>query len=958
MEVTRQEVIEALGRVVTRGVRLIALADDMGLRKQDHAQLRALLTELVGEGKVEILPGSAFALAASGRAEADGDGDGSGRRRRRRTTVATEAPPVSAGAVPPPRALPRKPSLPWSGRRVGHGGDGADKKAPAPAPVAAPPAPTVAPVVAAAAKRGKIVKGRVVGAPDPQGRPIGRITVHPAGYGFVSLDDGTDVFVPAKYRGASLDGDRVILETWTGIKGTEGRVIEIVARGRARLTGILRRTGRSVWIEPDDPRIAGDYGRVALDDAAPQGHDGDAVVAEITRYPDVSGGGLGARLLKVLGDPDDPRTEIEKILAVSAVPTEFPDDALQQAEITAQEVGPVDLADRIDLRDRRFCTIDPETARDFDDALCIETGPHGGPRVWVAVADVSHYVRWGDALDRESTIRGVSVYLPDRVIPMLPHQLSSGICSLNPNVDRCAMVVRLDYTDDGELLDTGYAAAVIRSQARLDYPGAAAALGGDFRGRREMYRGWEDELHALNRLAQKLRVRRRARGALDLDIPEPKVILDADDARLVRDVVRAKGDPEVKKAYELVEEFMIAANEAVGAFFRKRDVPTVWRVHAPPDPDRVATLAELLGAYGIHFDIEEATTPLGMKWVLDQVLTMPASRSLSFLVLRTLTQAVWDTVPVGHFGLASGDYLHFTSPIRRYPDLLVHRLLKYYLHRDGQPSGSHYRREPPTIERLSELAAASSAHERRAMEAEREAVAMYRAYLVREQIGEHYTGTISAVTSFGAFVEIDEPFVEGLIKLDSLGEDFGFDELHMRLRGRRSGLTIALGDTVTVEIQNVSVLKRRVDLALVSGGKVRGRDTAEEASSGNGDRRRRRRAERPTERDRPAARPHREAATTTRIRPLPTQLEPEPVVEAAPVRETRVGLAGKRKAGRAVEKAVVGRVEKGAARRTGAGAGAGGKMRLKVSHRGPGRADDTGGSRPRKGKVKPKAKKR
>src|SRR5262249_55583121 len=376
-------------------------------------------------------------------------------------------------------------------------------------------------------------------------RVIGRITVHPAGYGFVASEAGETVFVPAKFRGTSLDGDRVAVDTWPGVRGTEGRVSEVLARGRARLTGILRRVGRAVYLEPDDPRISSDYGRGALEDAA-LGKDGGAIVVEITRYPDAARRELGGKLLKVLGDPEDSRTEIEKILACAVIPIEFPDEAAAQAKQTSQELGPADLADRIDLRDRRFCTIDPETARDFDDALCIEDGPHGGPRVWVAVADVSHYVRWDDALDKEAQIRGVSVYLPDRVIPMLPHQLSAGICSLNPMVDRCAMVVRLDYTSEAELSDVGYAAAVIRSKARLDYPGVAAALEGDFRGRREEYRQWAGELSRLDALARQLRKKRQARGALDLEIAEPKVVLDADDPRLVRDVVKAKGDPVVK----------------------------------------------------------------------------------------------------------------------------------------------------------------------------------------------------------------------------------------------------------------------------------------------------------------------------------------------------------------------------------------------------------------------------
>jgi ribonuclease R len=844
----RRPIVETLERLVTPGIKLTALADQLGLRKQDYARLRATLLKMVEDGVARILPGGAFALAPSGR-----PGD-------------RKATPGPRTAELGPRPEPKKPA------------DGAKPKKPGKLPwkAAQPERPKRVTRPPISEARGPT--------PDARSAPFatGRITVHPAGYGFVETDEGFDVFIPAKYRGESLDGDRVSVSTWPGVKGTEGRVEEVLARGRARLTGVVRRVGRGIFLEPDDPRIAADYGRVALDGTASAvtASENAVVVVEITRYPTAGAKELAGRILKVLGEAGDPRTEIEKIIAVSSIPVEFPDAAAAQAHHTSQELGPADFADRIDLRGRRFATIDPETARDFDDALCVEDGPHGGPRVWVAVADVSHYVRWDDALDREAQIRGVSCYLPDRVIPMLPHQLSSGICSLNPEVDRCAMVVRLDYTEAGDLVDTGYAAAVIKSHARLDYPGAAAALQGDFRGRREIYRGWSSELGRLDALAQKLRAKRRARGALDLELPEPKVVLDADDPRLVRDVVKAKGDPQVKRAYELVEEFMIAANEAVGRFFRQRNAPTVWRVHAPPARERVELLAQLLGAFGIELDVEAAMTPLGMKAALDRVNEQAnIARSLSYLVLRTLTQAVWDTVPIGHFGLASGDYLHFTSPIRRYPDLLVHRLLKHHLHRDGQPSGGGYREPPPPTERLGELASASSAHERRAMEAEREAVAMYRAYLVRDQVGEQVQGTISAVTSFGAFVEIEDPYVEGLIKLDTLGpESFEFDEVHMRLRGKKTGKTLTLGDQVLVEIADVSVARRRIDLKLVA-----------------------------------VARGSRVAATRG---------------------ELRAPIPDRRRAGRDVERAAVERVEPGAPRRGKPGAGKRGGLSLKVSHRG------------------------
>jgi ribonuclease R len=879
----RQAVIDCLSRLVTPGIKLTALADELGARKHEYAELRSILFDLVEEGTVHVLTGGAFALAPSGRASDP---------HNKPIPPLDVKPPVAALRKPvkPPAKPTAKPKLPWnkpappptshkkSGPREEYDPETGEIRVVRDAPVDARPngrprTPSIPP--------GPDGKPK----PDRQFDPnlVGRITVHPAGYGFVQTDVGDTVFVPAKYRNLSLDGDRVAVDTWPGVRGTEGRVVEVLARGRARLTGILRRVARTVYLEPDDPRIAADYGRVGIEDA-PIGKDGDAVVIEITRYPDAARRELAGKMLKVLGDPEDPRTEIEKILACAVIPIEFPEEAQAQAKVTPQEVGPGDLADRIDLRDRRFCTIDPETARDFDDALCIEDGPHGGPRVWVAVADVSHYVRWNDALDKESTIRGVSVYLPDRVIPMLPIQLSANICSLNPLVDRCAMVVRLDYTEDGDLHDVGYAAAVIKSKARLDYPGVAAALGGDFRGRREIYRPWEAELQRLHALSRVLRGKRQARGALELELSEPKVVLDADDPRLVRDVVKAKGDPAVKQAYQLVEEYMIAANEAVGSFFRKRAATTVWRVHAPPKQDRVAQLAELLEAYGIVVDVEQAVTPLGMKKVLDQIAEKPGAQALSFLVLRTLTQAVWDTVPIGHFGLASGDYLHFTSPIRRYPDLLVHRLLKYHLHRDGQPSGGGYSKPPPETEILAQLARDSSTHERRAMEAEREAVAMYRAYLMRDQVGQRFEGLISAVTNFGAFVEIEVPYVEGLIKLDTLGDEpWDFDQIHMRLTGRKTGKSIELGDKVMVEVNNVSVIRRRIDFTLIA-----------------------------------VAHAGKKPVTHAK--------------RAAPEPATKAKFPKARKAGREVEKATRGQTERGAAPRRERGAG--GKLQLGVSHRG------------------------
>src|SRR5262249_8216689 len=353
--------------------------------------------------------------------------------------------------------------------------------------------------------------------PPPAAAVVGRIRVHPAGYGFVERDDGeADVFVPARFRGTALDGDRVRLATWIGYRGTEGRVEEVVARGRAKLTGRVRLAGKKQTFEPDDPRGATSHGVLAVEEeGSVVAREGQCVLAEITRYEAPA----AVRIVRILGEDGDVRTEVAKVIACAEIPEQFSDDALAAARRTPTEVRADDLADRIDLRDRPFYTIDPETARDFDDAAGLEDRG-AGIRPWGAVADVSHYVRPGSALDREARIRGCSVYLPDRAIPMLPAELSAEMCSLKAEVDRLAMVVRIDLDADGVAHDKAFCAAVIRSRARLDYAGVAAALAGDFRGERARYREWAESLARMRGLAAKMRAHRKARGALELDVAE------------------------------------------------------------------------------------------------------------------------------------------------------------------------------------------------------------------------------------------------------------------------------------------------------------------------------------------------------------------------------------------------------------------------------------------------------
>jgi ribonuclease R len=644
----------------------------------------------------------------------------------------------------------------------------------------------------------------------------GRIKIHPVGYGFVVPDDKSeDVHVSARNRGAAMDADTVEIEAWPAVRGVEGRVLRVIARGRAKITGQLARMGRQQVLQPDDPRITGP---VSLRGPIPHLDDGLAVVAEITRYPDVPDGPIEAAVLKVLGDPDDPRTEVEKVLACADVDEAFPDQVARIADGLPQEVRDADRVDRADLRHVPFTTIDPETARDFDDAVAIESLPGGGTRLWVAVADVSHYVREGSPIDDEAKRRGCSIYLPNRAIPMLPEALSAHMCSLVPEEDRLAMVARIDLDRNAKVVDRDFSAAVIHSRARLDYPGVAAALGGDTRGKRRKYEPFLPALRAMDSLARQLRALRAQRGSLDFDIPEPFVELDQDDPRLVRDIRKSRRDPGERQAYSMIEEFMLAANEAVAGSFQERGEDTVWRIHDAPDRSRLEEFAVLAENYGLRIDVDDARTPQGLKRVLDRLKGHPAEKALSFQLLRSLKQATYDVVNIGHFGLASRDYLHFTSPIRRYPDLIVHRLLKSRLAGQGKPAGGWKPpAQAPVPERaaLQRMAAEASFAERQAMEVEREVVDLYRAFFLRDRVGDLLDGVISGVAGFGIFVVIDHPFVEGLVRIEALSDDYyNFDEAACRLVGRRSGRTFALGDSVRVEVQSVSVVRRKIDFAL------------------------------------------------------------------------------------------------------------------------------------------------
>lgn len=645
---------------------------------------------------------------------------------------------------------------------------------------------------------------------------VGRIKVHPDGFGFLTpVDGGEDIFIAVRSRGNAMDGDNVEVSWWVGPRGLEGQVHRIVTRGRSKITGTLAQKGRTTHLVVDDPRIGF---AVSLKGDTKGGLPGQAVVARIVDYPRTPEEALTVEVVKVLGDPDDPRTEVEKILANAGIEDTFPPDVAAEAKALPSVVTEADMRDREDLRRIPFTTIDPETARDFDDAVALEDLPHGH-RLWVAVADVSHYVREGQPLDTEARLRGCSVYLPNRAIPMLPEALSSHMCSLVPEEDRLAMVVQVDFDRHGTPVDSQFCAAVIHSRARFDYPGVAAALGGDVRGKRKKYEPFLPALRAMEEFSGVLRKRRFARGALDLDLPQAVVELDNDDPKLVRNVRQSRKDPGERGAYAMIEEFMLAANEAVARSFTERQEDTMWRVHDAPSIERLETFAGLAESYGIDVDLDETRTPLGLATVLAELKGHPAEKALSFQLLRSLKQASYDVVNIGHFGLAAADYLHFTSPIRRYPDVVVHRLLKRRLATLKRPAGGFAPQDGlpllPSKEDITASAVQSSLTERKAMEVERETVDVYRTFFMRDRVGDIFDGTVSAVTTFGLFVTIPEPFIEGLVRLEDLPRDeYDFDEKTMRLSGSHSGFSIALGDAVTVEVLNVSVPRRKIDLRL------------------------------------------------------------------------------------------------------------------------------------------------
>lgn len=644
------------------------------------------------------------------------------------------------------------------------------------------------------------------------GLVIGRLSINRRGFAFVSPEDGSaDVFIPPTGMGAALHGDRVEVQARPSAKGREGRVAGVLERRPPRFTGQLQRRGRTVWIEPDDPRLRSP---IAIEGELPGNGKlrGEAVIAEFVAFPQDDNDTPSAKVVDILGIAGMTEVEVAKIKIRDNVLEEFGQEVLEEAEAIPNRVLQREKRDREDLRDLDLCTIDPPDARDHDDALWIERKGRGF-KVVVAIADVAHYVRPGTAIDRAALERCTSIYLPDRAIPMLPPELSTDLASLVPNKDRLCMAVEIELGPSGAIRKHRLMEGVMRSRAKLTYAGVARALGLTNEGPRQQAATKRlPMLEAMLDLSRALRRKRLRRGALDFDLPEARVRLDDANVEPI-DVYRSRTDPGVREAYRIVEEMMLLANEVVAAELKDRGVPAIYRLHGQPDGKKIEAFAELAQHLGYDMNATAAGDPRQLSAFLTKIDGTEQAPVLRFLLLRAMQQAVYDTSPdVGHFGLATKDYLHFTSPIRRYPDLAVHRVVKSVLR--GQTVDRATLRP-----KLRRQAVESSRLERRAMNVERDVVDLYRCILMRDRVGEDFSGYISSVDSHGFRVAFDEPFVEATVSVDVLRDDYySLDDLGIRLRGQRNARAFGLGDRIEVRLEEVSISNREmkavpVDLA-------------------------------------------------------------------------------------------------------------------------------------------------
>ena len=682
---------------------------------------------------------------------------------------------------------------------------------------------------------------------------------HRDGHGFVSRDGQSgDIYLAPNEMRAVLHKDRVKVQIIrTDRRGRpEGRVTEILARSPTPIIGRLLQEGGAWLVAPEDKRYGQDVliPKGALATAKP----GQVVVVELTEMPALYGQPVG-RICEVLGEVDDPGMEIEIAVRKYGVPHVFSDATLAQARSLPDRVMPKDRLNRVDLTDVPLVTIDGEDARDFDDAVFAEPSRVGRGKGWrllVAIADVSHYVDNGSAIDVDAYDRATSVYFPRRVIPMLPEKLSNGLCSLNPEVERLCMVCDMLINAKGDIHAYQFYPAVMFSHARLTYTEVAAILSNTRGPEAAQRKAIVPQLLNLHDVYRALLQARQARGAVDFETTETQIVCD-DLGRIEKIVARTRNE-----AHRLIEEAMLAANVCSAEFIAQGKQPGLFRVHEGPTLEKQEILRSYLKVMGVSKTISENPTPGEFQQIALATKDRPDAQQIHTMLLRSMQQAIYTPVNGGHFGLAFDAYTHFTSPIRRYPDLLVHRVIKAILHNgkyqlpklplpgeahakltkrlaDRKPTGAEATERPKPTAAIAAWQAAGlhcSANERRADEASRDVEAWLKCKYMREHLGEEFAGLVSSVTSFGLFVTLESMYVEGLVHITELGgEYFRYDEARQELRGERTGIRYALGTRVQVQVSRVDLDGRRIDFRLVRPGEEGGSPNTRDKSVGSDD---------------------------------------------------------------------------------------------------------------------------
>ncbi|HEO8422570.1 ribonuclease R [Niallia sp. FSL W8-0635] len=667
-------------------------------------------------------------------------------------------------------------------------------------------------------EKGLVVRTRSnrYGLPERMNLIRGKLAGHAKGFAFVIPEEQgmDDIFIPPNEVKTALNGDIVLARVTSESSGQrrEGTIVRIIERGVQQIVGTYSESKHFGFVIPDDKKIATD---IFIPKGSTKGAiEGHKVVVKLTSYPEGRKNAEG-EVIKILGHKNDPGVDILSVIHKHGLPLAFPDNVLDQANSAPDTIDEKEIANRRDLRNETIVTIDGADAKDLDDAVTVTILENGHYKLGVHIADVTYYVTENSPIDVEAEERGTSVYLVDRVIPMIPHRLSNGICSLNPKVDRLTLSCEMEISPEGEVVKHEIFQSVIKTTERMTYADVNSILHEKDEALRAKYEGLVPMFERMEELAAILRKKRMTRGAIDFDFKESKVLVDEDGKP--QDVILR----ERSVAEKLIEEFMLVANETVAEHFHWMQVPFIYRIHEDPKEEKLRRFFEFITNFGyIVKGTANSVHPRALQEIIEAVQGTPEEMVISTVMLRSMQQAKYYPESLGHFGLSTEFYTHFTSPIRRYPDLIVHRLIRTYLIEGDISSAT----QEKWNSRLTEIAEHSSSMERRSVEAERETDELKKSEYMLDKIGEEYDGIISSVTNFGMFVELTNT-IEGLVHVSYLTDDYyRYDERHFAMIGERTGKVFRIGDEITVRVVNVNKDERAIDFEIVGMKGTRRRD--------------------------------------------------------------------------------------------------------------------------------------